>query len=164
MSSAQGAVQQYSYQATFPLLLNISGQPTYFMALKDASSLVKMYAMVNVQQYQIVAAGYSVSECAANYETMLLERDIVSEEEIHFDTGMPGSQTVSGVIADIRQAVIDGNTCIYIRLLDDELYYVVSAADDPTAVILDIGDRVGLRYQADAVSGGIVSASLVQED
>lgn len=47
MHSAQGAVQQYGYQATFPLLLNVSGQPTYFMALKDSSSLVKMYAMVN---------------------------------------------------------------------------------------------------------------------
>ena len=51
MLSAQGAVQQYSYQATTPLLLNTGGQPTYFMALKDASQLVKMYAMVNVSQY-----------------------------------------------------------------------------------------------------------------
>ena len=57
MSSAQGAVQQYSYKATFPLLLNVSDQPTYFMALKDSAGLVKMYAMVNVQQYQVVATG-----------------------------------------------------------------------------------------------------------
>jgi hypothetical protein len=164
MSSAQGAVQQYSYQATFPLLLNISGQPTYFMALKDASSLVKMYAMVNVQQYQIVATGYSVSECAANYETMLLERDLVTQEDIHFDMGASEGQTASGVIADIRQAVIDGNTCFYIRLAGDELYYVVSAASDPTVVILDIGDRIELRYPEDAIAGGIVSAGIVQED
>ncbi len=164
MSSAQGAVQQYDYQATFPLLLNISGQPTYFMALKDASSLVKMYAMVNVQQYQIVATGYSVSECAANYETMLLERDIISEEDIHFDAGTIGGQTVSGVIADLRQAVIEGNTCFYIRLVDDDLYYVVSAADDPTVVILNIGDRIALHYRAEDSSGGIVPANLAQDE
>lgn len=33
--SAQGAVQDLGYKATFPLLLNISGQPTYFLAHKD---------------------------------------------------------------------------------------------------------------------------------
>ena len=63
MNSAQGAVQQYNYQATFPILLNIGNEPTYFMALKDASQLVKMYALVNVSQYQIVATGTTVEEC-----------------------------------------------------------------------------------------------------
>ena len=61
MDSAQGQVQQMKYTATFPLLLNISDQPTYFMALKDAAELVKMYAMVNVSQYQIVATGDTVA-------------------------------------------------------------------------------------------------------
>ncbi len=52
MSSAEGKVQNLGYRSTFPLLLNIDGEATYFMALKDAAGLVKMYAMVNVQQYQ----------------------------------------------------------------------------------------------------------------
>ena len=67
MNSAEGVVQHLNYSATFPLLLNISNQPTYFMALKDYAGLVKMYAMVNVQQYQIVATGASVEECQSNY-------------------------------------------------------------------------------------------------
>ena len=50
MDSAEGQVQNLRYTATFPLLLNVAEQPTYFMALKDASELVKMYAMVNVNQ------------------------------------------------------------------------------------------------------------------
>ena len=54
-SSAQGQLQHLQYTATFPLLLNVGGQPTYFMAMKDKAQLVKQYAMVNVQQYQIVA-------------------------------------------------------------------------------------------------------------
>ena len=57
MSSAEGQVQNLKYTATFPLLLNISGEPTYFIALKDDAGLVKKYAMVNVQKYQIVAIG-----------------------------------------------------------------------------------------------------------
>ncbi len=57
MSSAEGQVQNLKYSATFPLLLNLSGEPTYFIALKDDAGLVKKYAMVNVQKYQIVAIG-----------------------------------------------------------------------------------------------------------
>ena len=57
MTSAEGKVQNLGYKATFPLLLNIDAEPTYFMALKDASGLVKKYAMVNVHNYQIVATG-----------------------------------------------------------------------------------------------------------
>lgn len=67
MSSAEGQVQNLKYTATFPLLLNISGEPTYFIALKDDAGLVKKYAMVNVQKYQIVAIGDSVSQCEENY-------------------------------------------------------------------------------------------------
>ena len=61
MDSAQSQVQQMRYEATFPLLLNIADQPTYFMALKGADGLVKMYAMVNVQQYQLVETGGTVA-------------------------------------------------------------------------------------------------------
>ena len=52
-------VQDLGYVSTFPLLLNISGEPTYFIPLKDNTNLVKSYAMVNVAQYQIVATGGS---------------------------------------------------------------------------------------------------------
>ena len=62
-SSAQSQVQQMRYSATFPLLLNIADQPTYFMALKGEDGLVKMYAMVNVQQYNIVETGQTVAQC-----------------------------------------------------------------------------------------------------
>ena len=50
MESAQGGVQDLGYTATFPLLLNVSDRPTYFMSLKDSAGLVKMYAYVDVQQ------------------------------------------------------------------------------------------------------------------
>ena len=70
MDSAEGELQNLRYTATFPLLLNVGGQPTYFMAMKDAAQLVKMYAMVNVQQYNIVATGNTVEECKQNYLEM----------------------------------------------------------------------------------------------
>ena len=138
MSSAQGAVQQYSYTATAPLLLNTGGQPTYFMALKDASQLVKMYAMVNVQQYDAVATGTTVEECVDNYVQLLADRGITTTTPVD-----PGdTETVSGVVADVRYAVVDGGTVCYIRLEGEEAYYTISAAEAPEAVILNPGDEV----------------------
>lgn len=140
MSSAEGAVQQYSYVSTFPLLLNISDQPTYFMALKDAAGLVKMYAMVNVQQYQIVATGTSVEECLYNYTESMSKNNIISDEipdkpeEDHIE--------VSGNITEIRSAIIDGNTYLYFLLDGINGYFRVSAKDYQDAVILNVGDYV----------------------
>ena len=142
MDSAMGAVQQYSYQATAPLLLNTGGQPTYFMALKDASQLVKMYAMVNVQQYNIVAIGNSVDECVENYEELLLQNDI------HVSTlpGSEGSETLSARVEAVRSAVIDGNTLFYLSFEGEEGWYTISAADCPEAAVLSPGDRVTVTF------------------
>ncbi len=148
MSSAQGAVQQYQYSATFPLLLNISDQPTYFMALKDDAELVKMYAMVNVQQYQIVATGYNLAECQQNYHELMLKNNIVTEEEIVEEVlPQPDYTYTEGVIAEIRQVNIDGNTIFYLRLDGGSVYYTVSAKLYPITAIIDVGDSVKLSYE-----------------
>lgn len=149
MSSAQGAVQQYNYQATFPLLLNISDQPTYFMALKDSAGLVKMYAMVNVQQYQIVATGYSLEECQKNYYEQLLSNRLITEPEPEITDEPepePETKTASGVIVDIRSANIDGNTIFYFKLEGEEVYYTISAKAYPIAAILNVGDEIAVTY------------------
>ena len=143
MLSAQGAVQQYSYQATTPLLLNTGGQPTYFMALKDASQLVKMYAMVNVSQYDAVAIGSNVEECVDNYVELLAERGIGMDNP----PAVSGeTETVAGAVAEVRYAVQDGNTVCYVRLEGSELYYTISAAAAPEAVVLNPGDRVEISF------------------
>lgn len=140
--SAQGVVQDLGYTATFPLLLNVAGEPTYFMSLKDASQLVKQYAMVNVKQYQIVATGVTVAECEANY-LRLLKSQGITEEEI-----LPQTE-ISGVVEDLRTAVFDGNTRVYIKLKGDNFYYVVSVADSEIAAVLSEGDRVVLQTRDD---------------
>ena len=71
MSSAEGKVQHLGYKATFPLLINVGGQPTYFMALKDSSGLVKSYAMLNIEKYQTVAIGDSVLDGNSHFYILL---------------------------------------------------------------------------------------------
>ncbi|MEG1176828.1 MAG: CvpA family protein [Ruthenibacterium sp.] len=151
MSSAQGVVQHLNYTATFPLLLNIQGEPTYFMALKDAAGLVKMYAMVNVRQYQIVSTGSTVAECEQEYEKLMVQHDIT----------VPTVETVNeaeGVVSEIREAVKGGDTYYYIRLDGADSYYAVCAADSELSVILNKGDRVHISFAGDA-GGDILAAS-----
>lgn len=159
MSSAEGQVQQMKYQATFPLLLNIADQPTYFMALKDDAGLVKMYAMVNVQQYQIVATGQTVAECESNYRVMLKNNNLIDDQQTKL---LPSDQkTITGAVAEIRSAVMDGTTYYFIRLEGDKEFYAFSASDTPLAIVLNVGDRVTISYQA-AASGVYQSGSSLQ--
>ena len=158
-ASAQGVVQDLKYTATFPLLLNIAGEPTYFIPLKDATNLVKSYAMVNVAQYQVVATGSSVSECEQKYIQMLANKGITSEEEL------PRTE-VSGVITDIRSAVMDGNSYYFIQLEGDPTYYSISAAQNPLAVILNVGDQVTIQHTpaVEGQSSSILDGSSVTLD
>lgn len=143
MNSAQGAVQQYSYQATFPILLNIGDEPTYFMALKDASQLVKMYAMVNVSQYQIVATGTTVEECQENYVSQLVKSGITETEVL------PAAETAetTGRVVEMRSAVMNGDTYYFIRLEDQTVYYLVNGREYPVATILNVEDKVTIQYE-----------------
>ena len=159
MASARGVVQDLGYTATFPLLLNISGQPTYFIPLMDATNLVKSYAMVNVAQYQIVAVGSTVLDCERAYIQMLSDRGVARPDEV------PSAQErASGVVEEIRTAVLDGTTYYFIRLEGESVFYSVSAAQNREAVTLNVGDPVLIDYAiSDDGSSILDSYSLVIE-
>ena len=140
MSSAEGQVQHLGYQATFPLLLNIGNEPTYFLALKDGAGLVKKYAMVNVQKYQVVAIGDTVDACQRQYMTLMKENGIessVSQENL---------KEVTGVIERMAEAVVDGNSHYYLVLKGSDVIYDVSVADNLSIIRYQEGDRVTLEY------------------
>ena len=159
MDSAEGQVQHLNYRATFPLLLNIAEQPTYFMALKDAAQLVKMYAMVNVSQYQIVATGTTVAECEKNYRTMLAQNGLISDGQV--DIEQPAElRELSGVIAELRSAVVGGNSVYFLRFEGEDDFSVrMSAADVMLAPLLNVGDNVRIWYLDGHVSQYWIEAS-----
>mgnify|MGYP001244515389 CR=1 FL=1 len=140
MASAEGVVQHLDYISTFPLLLKIEGQPTYLVALKDAAGLVKMFGMINVGKYQIVATGETIADCQTKYRELLRN----SGTNI-FDSE---SEKVNGTITDIRQASKEGTTYYYIQLNNKDIYYSLSILDNEEAILLNIGDRVTLNIVA----------------
>lgn len=173
MDSAEGQVQNYKWTATFPILLNISGQPTYFMSLKDDANLVKCYAMVNVQNYQVVAIGDKISECTENYVKLLAQRNInikVDIDKIKDDTDNISNtdannptedETVSvkGVVEEIRTAVMGGESYYFIKLEGKKPYFKVAASQQEAVVILNVGDSAAFTYKKDA-AGSVVEADM----
>ena len=139
MDSAQGQVQHLGYTATFPLLLNVSGEPTYFMALKDDAGLVKMYAMVNIAKYQNVAIGDTVAECVKDYQGLLKQSGISS-------TGTEAGLEVKAVIEKISPVVIEGNSHYYLSLTGRKEIFDVDVSVYPEIVTYDAGDTIRLTY------------------
>lgn len=139
MGSAEGQVQNLGYKAAFPLLLNISGEPTYFMALKDNAGLVKKYAMVNIQKYQNVAIGDTVSACEKTYKKMIVKGGTSSSSEAE-------GQAIEGKITRMAQGVVDGNTHFYLVVEGSELIFDVPIVDFMEIVKYDVGDKIKMKY------------------
>lgn len=135
MSSAQGQVQHLGYTATFPILLNIADRPTYFMALKDEAGLSKMYAFVDVEQYQIAATGETVKDAMANYVEKL-----AADESV--ETRPDENETVEGVIAEITSAVVNGNTKYYIKLANDDRIFIADVSLNEKLPFAKVNDEI----------------------
>lgn len=132
MAAAEGEVQEKGYQASFPSLINIDGHPTYIMVLKDSGGLVKLYATVNVEQYNIVTTASTQDECIKKYkETLGIETEDLTEDK----------KEAIITIASIKYIDIDGNTYIY--LIDDKNeIFKAKASDNENMLLLNVGDKV----------------------
>jgi len=139
MESARGQVQHLNYSATFPLLLNISDRPTYFISLKDAAGLVKMYAFVDVEQYQIVGTGQTIDEAKRGYRAAL------NLEDVELSAPQESTET-SGTIDSIASAVVSGNTCYYFTLKGEKEIYTAFISVSEKLPFLEAGDRVSISF------------------
>ena len=152
MDSAKGRVQNLGYTATFPLIINISGQPTYFMALKDGAGLVKSYAMLNIEKYQNVAIGDSVLQCESNYIKLLKDNGIVEEQQPE----VKETKKVKDIISKIMPVVINGNTHMYIMLSQNDSIYDVDVSKYVDIIKYSEGMEITLEYTMDSQLNKVV--------
>lgn len=145
MASAEGQVQHLNYISTFPLLLNISGEPTYFMSLKDDAGLVKKYAMVNIGKYNIVAIGDSVKECENSYITLLQGSGIMAAPVIEETVG---DEVISGTIRLMYPVAENGYTRFYITLNESDELFMADPSSLLSIVRYGVGDTVSFEYAA----------------
>lgn len=143
MSSAEGEVQEKNYQASFPSLININGNPTYIMVLKDSGGLVKLYAAVNVEQYNIVTTAPTQAECIEKYKKLL---------GIETTDSPDNAEEKSITVSDIKYIDIDGNTYIYLIDTNNNIYKA-KASDFENMLLLKIGDTVTITVNGNIVTG-----------
>lgn len=172
--AAEGRVMDLGYTATFPLLLNIGGEPTYFLSLKDPKNqIVQQYALINVANYnnnKMGVTGTDLSKCLASYIESLKEKGITVDINPD-DVVTPGTNedktpdttklTASGTIADIRTAVMGGESHYYIKLDSNEAYFAIAASKDEGVVILNRGDSVTVTYSGE---GNIINADSIKKN
>ena len=147
MASAEGEVQEKNYKASFPSLINVDGAPTYIMVLTDNAGLVKMYAMVNVEQYNLVVTAESQEEVFAKYRQLLAKEGIADADvDQDVEETEDSIQTTSFIVADMQYVTMDGESYVYLKDSDGEVYKQ-KFADDESIVKVSVGDEVTVQYE-----------------
>ncbi len=170
--AAEGRVKDLGYKATNPLLLNIGGEPTYFMSLKDPNNnIVQQYALINVSQYndnKMGATGTDLAKCLASYVDALKDNgikvDINPDDVVVTDPNVPVEPekellTATGKVAEIRTAVMGGESYYYIKLDSNAAFFSIAASKAENVVILNVGDTVTVTYEGE---GAIIPATSVK--
>lgn len=139
MKSAEGKVQQYGYRATFPYLINIQSEPTYFMTLKDSNGLVKQYAMVNVKNYNTVAVGDSLQSTLNRYLEALTNTNISLE-------GSNSEESLVGEVERIGLVVKEGSSIYDIKIKGQNSYFSVSTETSREVALTNVGDTVSIKF------------------
>ena len=139
MQSAEGKVQQFGYSATFPYLINIQSEPTYFMTLKDSNGLVKQYAMVNVKNYSTVAVGDSLQTTLNRYIEALTNTNISLE-------GSNSEEVLEGEVERIGLVLKEGSSIYDIKIKGLDNIFSVSTESSREAALTKVGDKVSLKF------------------
>ncbi len=154
MAAAEGEVQEKGYVASFPSLVNISGQASYIMVLKDDGGLVKRYALVNVENYGYVGVGETQAEAIADYKRILIRNGIIPADTEIIEPEEPSEDELKEVIRveEIRLITISGNTYAYITGSNGDLYKV-SVADNEEILFVKTEDTIDVSYKATDIEG-----------
>ena len=144
MHAAEGEVQEKEYVASFPSLVNLSGVPTYIMVLKDNNGLVKLYALVNVRQYTMVATGETQQDAVAAYLKMLAQSGVDVQDAID-------AQEIEITVQSVQFLSLQGITYAYVTAQDGAVYRVEFNEHNEQIVLVNPGDKVKLTYADGAI-------------
>lgn len=142
MRSAEGKVQEKNYQATFPVMYNILGTPTYVSSLKDKAGLVKMVAFISVEDFSVLGLGENKDEALRNYREVLSSKG--NSIKIENDNTL---EDIEGTILRISPDVKSGNTYYYMTI-DSKPNIIFNATSKVSTEIplTSVGDKVKISF------------------
>ncbi|MGL4799204.1 MAG: hypothetical protein ACRCWY_07390 [Cellulosilyticaceae bacterium] len=145
MSSATGKVQEKGYKATFPVMYNILGTPTYVMSLKDNAGLIKMVAFVSVEDYSLLGVGDTKEIALRNYKEALKSKG----NSISIGGATATTKSLTGTLTRINADVQNGMTYYYFTLdTNTTTAFVVTSALSKEIPLSQVGDKVTLTYDS----------------
>ena len=146
MSAAEGEVQEKGYVASFPALINVEGEATYIMVLKDSGGLVKLYALVNVEKYSLVATGTDQQKAMEAYKKLLAEEGILDSDE----QSPPADDTFTATLTvdDVFLITLSSDTYAYLSVKngEEELLLKIKVADNEKILFIRKDDSVSFTY------------------
>ncbi len=151
MLSAQGAVQQYGYFATSPIIINHKGIPTYFMTLKDNSALIKQYAFVSVADVTSVGTGDTINNALRDYDQVLGATNSFVSDDGDFVEYEGEVLRIASEMSDVGlsyKLILEGK--------EDKIFiafYDISAE----LALTEVGDEVTIGYYE--TTSGVISAT-----
>lgn len=145
MQAAQGEVQEKGYVASFPSLINVSGEATYIMVLKDSGGIVKLCALVNVENYSIVATGSNQTEAKEAYIKLLIENGVIDKAEEPEKPEDVNAKSADITVVGIREVVSDGTSVLYITD-ENGVLYKQSVSADESVMLISVGDKITVKY------------------
>jgi len=143
-NSAKGKVQEKGYYASAPIPYNINNIPTYVMTLKDNGGLVKMFAMVAIEDYTVVGVGNTLRETLMAYKNAFnstggkLTAKSKSERNV-----------LNAIITRINGDIKNGNTFYYFTLSGSQSIFIGSSQVSNEFPITAIGDSVAVTFDND---------------
>ena len=145
MKSAEDEVQNYGYEATFPVLVNVNGRPTYLMSLRsdasESNSVLKMYAMVDATDYQ------KVTTVSVDQGLNVLKKQMIAIQGGSDDISSAVTESKDITVNDLRLITSEGNTIYYFKDEEDTKYRMnFSVKYEDALAFLSDGDAVTVEY------------------
>ena len=187
--SASDAVQNYGYQPIFPILLDIEGQPTYFMSLYGDSLTVKGYALVNLDDKTIVGTGLldveksdakALNAAVTNYIDALKDKGKVDEdanaedykvdekeeekadskEDEKAEENTDSAESANSVTGEVTDILTSVNDGNTVYYLQIKgKYYYIKVTDSMDVLLIKKGDTVTVTF--DKADGNFIAAKSV---
>lgn len=136
-ASAEGSVQEKGYTAAFPTMVNVGGEPAYFMAMKDQAGLIKAYAFVSYRDYQKVGVGSSVEDALKAYQKGSVVVNMDDTKEVSFE------------VSEVKVVTINGNSVVLFLDVDGNIHSYSVEEDGYNAVFAKTGDILAVEEAGD---------------
>lgn len=143
-SSAEGKVQEKGYHTSLPIPYLINNIPTYVMTLKDDGGLVKMFAMVSINDYTIVGVGNTMRE------TLMAYKNVYNMADNGIDpAAVSTKKSFKSIVTRIENDVKNGNSFYYFTVKDYPNIFVGSSQLSNELPVTMVGDSINIAFDVD---------------